>query len=125
MTRKFPVLVPLNLSEKAPLPSVATVEVEVATEMLASRCPPFVAETLPENSETTGAGGGGGVGGAGGEEGVAGDEEPHADTRLQRTTTRARRIVGVSIVGAGRHGRRGSSVLCKSAQLCSTWNISD
>ena len=86
-------LVPLNLSEKAPLPSVATVEVVVSTEILASRWPPFVAETIPENSETTGAGGMGGVGGAGVEEGVAGDvEPPHAETRLQRMTTSARRI---------------------------------
>lgn len=102
VTRKLPVLVPLNFSEKAPLPSVEFVVVEVATEILPSRCPPFVADTIPENSETTGAGGVGGSVGAGGEDGVAGDEEPHAETKPQRTMASSRRIVRVSIVGPNR-----------------------
>jgi hypothetical protein len=88
--RKLPVLVPLNFSENAPPLSVVAVPVAVATEIPASRCPPFVAETLPENSEMTG---GVGAGGAGGAEGVAGDEEPQADTKPHRTTASIRRIV--------------------------------
>src|SRR5258705_4909633 len=69
VTRKFPVLVPENLSEKTPLASVDTVAVEVATEMAASPCPPFVAVTLPEKFDKAGVGVGAGVAGAGGAEG--------------------------------------------------------
>ena len=99
VTRKLPVLAPLTFSEKVPVPSVATVVVEVATKIFARRCPPLVAEMVPANSETTGAGGVGG--GVGGEEGVAGDEEPpHAETRPQRMTASTRRIVRGSIVGS-------------------------
>ena len=103
VTRKFPVPVPPYFSENAPAPSVATVRLVVSTEILARRCPPLVAETNPENSETTGAGGGvGGGTGVSGEEGVLGDEEPHAEKRLQRRTSRTRRIRAVSIAGLRR-----------------------
>ena len=81
VTRKVPVLVPLNFNENAPLSSVDTVLVDVATEIPDSRRPPLVAVTVPANSETTGGGGVGGVGAGGGDEGVEGEEEPHAQTK--------------------------------------------
>src|SRR5262245_52387077 len=92
--RKFPVLAPLIFSENAPPLSVVTVADEVATEMPASGCPPFVAVTAPENSETTGGGGGAGGAGVGGADGVAGEEEPQAETNPHRMTASTRFMVG-------------------------------
>src|SRR5262245_47339684 len=91
---KVPSTRAVDFQRKRPSAIVVTVADEVATEMPASGCPPFVAVTAPENSETTGGGGGAGGAGVGGADGVAGEEEPQAETNPHRMTASTRFMVG-------------------------------